>query len=91
VPASGTPLRDERAGQVPFRLIGNPMYFFSLISIFILLLSISDYTFAQTGSMMSGGDYGYGWMHGTGGPWMWVVLIVVVVALVMFIIQRKGK
>jgi hypothetical protein len=46
---------------------------------------------AQTGSMMSGGDYGYGWMHGTGGPWMWVVLIVVVVALVMFIIQRKGK
>jgi hypothetical protein len=67
------------------------MNFSSLISISILLLSTSDYTMAQTGSMMSGGDYGYGWMHGTGGPWMWVLLIVVVVALVMFIIQRKGK
>jgi len=67
------------------------MNFFSLVSIFILSLSISDYTFAQTGSMMAGGDFGYGWMHGTGGSWMWVLLILVVVVLVMFIIQRKDK
>ena len=46
---------------------------------------------AQTGTMMGGGNSGFGWMGGYGGFWMPVLLIVVVVALVVLIMQRKDK
>ncbi|WP_394755442.1 hypothetical protein [Rhodoferax sp.] len=46
---------------------------------------------AQTGTMMGGGNSGFGWMGGYGGVWMPVLLIVVVVALVVLVIQRKDK
>ena len=46
---------------------------------------------AQTGTMMGGGNSGFGWMGGYGGFWMPALLIVVVIALVVLVIQRKGK
>jgi uncharacterized membrane protein len=46
---------------------------------------------AQTGTMMGGGNSGFGWMGGYGGVWMPVLLIVVIVALVVLVIQRKDK
>jgi len=54
-------------------------------------LLTSGVALAQTGNMMGGGNSGFGWMGGDGGIWMPVLLIVVVVALVVLVIQRKGK
>lgn len=51
----------------------------------------SGVTMAQTGTMMGGGNSGFGWMGGYGGVWMPVLLIVVVVALVVLVIQRRDK
>lgn len=51
----------------------------------------SSVVLAQTGTMMGGGNSGFGWMGGYGGFWMPVLLIVVVVALVVLVIQRKDK
>lgn len=51
----------------------------------------SSVVLAQTGTMMGGGNSGFGWMGGYGGYWMPVLLIVVVVALVVLVIQRKDK
>lgn len=51
----------------------------------------SGVVLAQTGTMMGGGNSGFGWMGGYGGFWMPVLLIVVVVALVVLVIQRKDK
>lgn len=51
----------------------------------------SGVVIAQTGSMMGGGGSGFGWMDGYGGFWMPVLLIVVVIALVVLVIQRKDK
>ena len=47
---------------------------------------------AQNGNMMNGGTSGAGWMtgyggYGVGGP----VLLIVVVALVVWAVQRNGK
>lgn len=50
----------------------------------------SGVVIAQTGSMMGGGNSGFGWMDGYGGFWM-PVLLIVVVALVVLVIQRKDK
>ena len=54
-------------------------------------LLTSGVALAQTGTMMGGDHSGSGWMGGYGGVWMPVLLIVVVVALVVLVIQRKDK
>jgi uncharacterized membrane protein len=54
-------------------------------------LLTSRVALAQTGTMMGGEHAGFGWMGGFGGVWMPVLLIVVVVALVVFVIQRRDK
>lgn len=61
----------------------------SLTAAAISVLS-SGVALAQTGTMMGGGNSGFGWMGGYGGFWM-PVLLVVVVALVVLVIQRKDK
>lgn len=45
-------------------------------------------SFAQSGNMM-GGTWGYGWMGGYGGPWMWILMVIVGVALVVWIVKQK--
>jgi len=48
--------------------------------------------FAQTGNMMGGGGMGgFGWMGGYGGIWAPILLVVVVVGLVVWVVNRKGK
>ncbi|MDO9145746.1 hypothetical protein [Rhodoferax sp.] len=54
-------------------------------------LLTSGVALAQTGTMMGGDHSGFGWMGGYGGVWMPVLLIVVVVALMVLVIQRKDK
>jgi hypothetical protein len=46
---------------------------------------------AQNGSMMNGGMGGDGWMGGYGGIWGPILLVIVVVGLVIWVVQRKGK
>lgn len=46
---------------------------------------------AQSGNMMNGGAWGVGWMGGYGGIWMPILLVVVVVGLVAWAINQKGK
>jgi uncharacterized membrane protein len=46
---------------------------------------------AQTGTMMGGEHAGFGWMGGYDGAWMPLLLIVVIVALVVLVIQRRDK
>ena len=43
---------------------------------------------AQNGNMMNGG---IGWMGGYGGIWTPILLCVVVIGLVVWIANRKGK
>lgn len=45
---------------------------------------------AQYSNMMSGGMSGTGWMGGFGGIWG-PLLLLIVVGLVVWVIQRKGK
>ena len=42
------------------------------------------------GGMMGGGD-GYGWMGGYGGPWMLILLIVIVGVLVWIVARGRNK
>ena len=52
----------------------------------------SGVALAQSGTMMGGGNTGFGWMDGYGGgAWMPLLLIVVVVALVVLLVRRKDK
>ena len=46
-------------------------------------------SFAQSGNMMNGGTWGYGWMGGYSGIWMPVLMIIVAVALVVWIVKQK--
>ena len=47
---------------------------------------------AQSGNMMNGGGWGgMGWMGGYGGIWGPILLVIVVVGVVAFVMQRKGK
>lgn len=49
---------------------------------------------AQNGNMMNGGNGGMwdgGWMGGYGGYWVPILLVIVVVGLVVWVVQRKGK
>lgn len=52
----------------------------------------SGVSWAQTATMMEGGNSGFGWMGGYGG-WFWMplLLIVVVVALVVMLVRSKDK
>lgn len=60
----------------------------------VLPLLASGVVLAQNGNMMNGGSSGTGWMYGyggyggIGGP---LLLVVVVVALVAWLVQRNGK
>ena len=46
---------------------------------------------AQGGNMMNGGTWGFGWMGGYGGVWMPILLVIVVVGLVVWVVNQKGK
>jgi uncharacterized membrane protein len=51
-------------------------------------------SFAQNGNMMNGGNgamWGTGWMGGYGGNWVPILLLVIVVGLVVWAVQRRGK
>ncbi|MDO8321252.1 MAG: hypothetical protein A2461_01890 [Burkholderiales bacterium RIFOXYC2_FULL_59_8] len=63
----------------------------SLLTVGVTPLLTSGVALAQTGNMMGGGHSGFGWMGGYGGFWMPILLIVVVIALVVLVIQRKDK
>jgi uncharacterized membrane protein len=54
-------------------------------------LSATGVSSAQTGNMMNGGMWGGGWMGGYGGIWGPILLAIVVVGLVVWVVQRKGK
>ena len=54
-------------------------------------LLTSGVSLAQSGNMMNGGNWGGSWMDGYGGIWMPILLVIVVVGLVVFVVQRKGK
>lgn len=46
---------------------------------------------AQSGNMMNGNTWGFGWMGGYGGAWMPILLVIVVVGLVVWVVSQKGK
>lgn len=50
-----------------------------------------DSALAQNGNMMNGGMSGGGWMDGYGGAWGPILLLIVVIGLVVWVLQRKGK
>ena len=59
------------------------------IAVGMVPLLTTGVSFAQSGNMMNGGMWGYGWMGGHGGIWMPILMIVVVVALVVWIIKQR--
>jgi hypothetical protein len=46
---------------------------------------------AQSGNMMNGGMWGSGWMGGFGGMWTPILLVIVVIGVVAWIVNRGGK
>ena len=54
-------------------------------------LLISTASVAQNGNMMNGGMWNGGWMGGYGGMWVPILLVVVVVAVMAWLLGRKGK
>ena len=54
-------------------------------------LLATEFAFAQNGNMMDGGRWGMGWMGGYGGIWGPLLLVLVVVAVVVWVMQRRGK
>jgi hypothetical protein len=65
----------------------------SLLAIVVGMMSLmtNGTVLAQNGSMMNGGMSGAGWMGGYGGAWGPVLLLLVVIGLVVWVFQRKGK
>ena len=55
------------------------------------LLSVSTVALAQNGHMMNDGMWNAGWMGGYGGMWLPILLVIVVVAVVAWMLGRKGK
>ena len=55
------------------------------------LLSVSTVALAQNGNMMNNGMWNAGWMGGYGGMWVPILLVTVVVAVVAWMLGRKGK
>ena len=60
-----------------------------LISLGALL--VGDVALAQNGHMMNDGMWNAGWMGGYGGMWLPIVLVIAVVAVVAWMLGRKGK
>ena len=56
-----------------------------------VLLLTGGAALAQSGNMMNGGMWGFGWMGGYGGIWMPILMLVVVVALVVWIVKQQKK
>lgn len=54
-------------------------------------LLATSVSLAQNGNMMNGGMGSVGWMDGYGGIWLPILLVIVVVGLVLWVVQRKGK
>ena len=54
-------------------------------------LLVTGVALAQNGNMMNGGGWSMGWMGGYGGIWGPILLVIVVVGVVAFVMQRKGK
>ncbi len=50
----------------------------------------AEVALAQNGHMMNGGMWGGGWMGGYGGPWV-PILLVVVIGLVAWIVLQRRK
>ena len=55
------------------------------------LLLLSTVALAQNGNMMNNGMWNAGWMGGYGGMWVPILLVIVVVAVVAWMLGRKGK
>ena len=55
------------------------------------LLLVSSLALAQNGNMMNQGMWNAGWMGGYGGMWVPILLAIVVVAVVVWMLGRKGK
>jgi uncharacterized membrane protein len=55
------------------------------------LLLVSGAGLAQNSNMMNGGMWNAGWMGGYGGTWVPILLVIVVVAVVAWMLGRKGK
>lgn len=60
-----------------------------LISLGALL--VGDVALAQNGHMMNDGMWNAGWMGGYGGMWLPILLVIAVVAVVAWMLGRKGK
>lgn len=63
----------------------------STLAVGSVTLLTTGVTLAQGGNMMNGGNWGGGWMGGYGGPWMLILLVIVVAGLVAWIVKRGGK
>lgn len=64
--------------------------FLAMVSSTATLL-VSSVAVAQNGNMMNGGMWNAGWMGGYGGMWVPILLVIVVVAVVAWMLGRKGK
>ena len=51
-------------------------------------LLVCNAALAQSGNMM-GGSWNQGWMGGYGGPWIAVVLLVLLIGFAVWVIKRK--
>ena len=63
----------------------------SALAVGSVTLLTTSATLAQGGNMMNDGNWGGGWMGGYGGPWMLILLVIVVAGLVAWIVKRGGK
>ena len=61
------------------------------ITVGMTSLLLIDSALAQNGNMMNGGMSGAGWMGGYAGAWGPILLLIVVIGLVVWVLQRKGK
>ena len=67
------------------------MKMFLAILFAVGLLFASSASLAQSSNMMNQGMWNAGWMGGYGGMWVPILLIIVVVAVVAWMLGRKGK
>jgi len=56
-----------------------------------VLLLTGGAALAQSGNMMNGGMWGFGWMGGYGGIWGPILLVIVVVGIVAFLVKQRRK
>ena len=67
------------------------MKMFDAMLISMGALLVSSGAMAQNGNMMNEGMWNAGWMGGYGGMWVPILLVIVVVAVVAWMLGRKGK